>query len=66
LQHFNPGAQGEHKIKPGFEPVMTHSYHWVKETGFRAAIGDFCRREREHYQQYFEQCQQALPFKKDE
>jgi len=63
LQSFNPGAQGEHKIKRGFEPVLTYSYHWVKEPAFRSAIEDFCQRERQHLQVYFEQCQQALPFK---
>jgi len=66
LASFNPGAQGEHKIKRGFEPVTTYSYHWVKEAGFRAAIADFCRHEREDLAQYFVSCQQALPFKSSE
>jgi len=65
LQSFNPGAQGEHKIKRGFEPVLTYSYHWVKEAAFRPAIKDFCQRERQHLQDYFERCRQALPFKSD-
>ena len=63
LQSFNPGTQGEHKIQRGFEPVLTHSYHWVNQVEFRPAIKDFCQREREHMQDYLQQCRQALPFK---
>lgn len=63
LQRFNPGAQGEHKIKRGFEPIITHSYHWIKQPEFRPSIKEFCQQERLHLQQYKQQCQQALPFK---
>ncbi|WP_057830571.1 GNAT family N-acetyltransferase [Colwellia sp. TT2012] len=63
LQCFNPGTQGEHKIQRGFEPVLTHSYHWVKHGAFKEAIKDFCQHERAHMQRYHQQCQQALPFK---
>ncbi|MEH6466679.1 MAG: GNAT family N-acetyltransferase, partial [Porticoccus sp.] len=30
LSRFDAGAQGEHKIKRGFEPVETSSFHWIK------------------------------------
>jgi len=63
LQCFNPGTQGEHKIQRGFEPVLTHSYHWVKHAAFKDAIKSFCQLERKHMQTYRQQCQQALPFK---
>lgn len=63
LQCFNPGTQGEHKIQRGFEPVLTHSYHWVKHVAFKSAIKNFCQLEREHMKKYRQQCQQALPFK---
>lgn len=63
LQSFNPGTQGEHKIQRGFEPVLTHSYHWIKHQGFKPAIKDFCQREREHMHDYLLQCQKKLPFK---
>ena len=29
LSRFDPGAQGEHKIQRGFEPVLTYSNHWI-------------------------------------
>ena len=63
LQCFNPGTQGEHKIQRGFEPILTHSYHWVKDAAFQDAIREFCQRECEHMQSYQQQCRQALPFK---
>jgi predicted N-acyltransferase len=63
LQMFNPGAQGEHKIQRGFEPVLTHSYHWIKHVDFRSAIQDFCLQEQQQMQQYLTHCQQFLPFK---
>jgi len=63
IQAFNPGAQGEHKIQRGFEPVLTHSYHWIKHLGFRPAIQQFCQQEQQKMQQYLKHCQQFLPFK---
>ena len=38
---FDPGIQGHHKLKRGFEPVINTSYHWIAEKAFRDAIGDF-------------------------
>jgi predicted N-acyltransferase len=63
LQVFNSGAQGEHKIQRGFEPVLTHSYHWIKHLGFRPAIQQFCQQEQQQMQRYLEHCHQFLPFK---
>ncbi len=63
LQTFNPGTQGEHKIQRGFQPILTHSYHWIKHLEFKAAIADYCQQERTQLKQYQQQCQQALPFK---
>ncbi|WP_448250475.1 GNAT family N-acetyltransferase [Thalassotalea agariperforans] len=62
LTRFNPGTQGEHKIQRGFEPVLTHSYHWVKHAEFKPAIKAFCQQECQQMQIYQKQCQQALPF----
>jgi predicted N-acyltransferase len=63
LQCFNPGTQGEHKIQRGFEPVLTHSYHWIKHKAFKDAVKNFCQLECEHMKKYQLKCQQALPFK---
>ena len=45
LPLFEAGAQGEHKLLRGFDPVMTCSAHWIAHPGMRAAISDFCARE---------------------
>ena len=64
LRSFNPGTQGEHKIQRGFEPVLPHSYHWIKHPHFKAAIKSFCQQEQAYMLTYQQQCQQLLPFKK--
>ena len=40
------GAQGAHKLARGYEPVTTHSAHYIADPGFRAAVADFLERER--------------------
>ena len=35
LQVFEGGAQGEHKLARGFEPVTTYSSHWLAHPAFR-------------------------------
>lgn len=63
LQHFDSGAQGEHKIQRGFEPTITYSNHWIADPHFDAAIGDFLVREAEYVQQYRGEATGMLPFK---
>ncbi len=63
LTRFDGGAQGEHKIARGFEPVITHSNHWIKEPGFRNAIEQFLQQESKQIHLYAEQAEQSLPFK---
>jgi uncharacterized protein len=46
LVRLDAGAQGEHKLDRGFEPVMTCSYHWLNDTRFSAAVADFLAREQ--------------------
>lgn len=62
LQRFDPGTQGEHKISRGFEPVMTHSLHWLPNASFAAAVDDFLRRERPMVAAYCEDAKSLLPF----
>ncbi|MDJ0644061.1 MAG: GNAT family N-acetyltransferase [Erythrobacter sp.] len=47
LPRVEAGAQGGHKLARGYEPVQTHSAHWLADSGFRAAVADFLERERE-------------------
>lgn len=64
LQRFDSGAQGEHKIARGFEPVSTYSAHWIKDERFAAAIQQFLQREQPFIQQYKLDCAGMLPFRK--
>ncbi|HKK14707.1 MAG TPA: GNAT family N-acetyltransferase [Gammaproteobacteria bacterium] len=63
LGHFEPGAQGEHKISRGFVPTPTWSAHWIAHPGFRDAIGDFLRRETPAMERYMQELTTHLPYK---
>ena len=65
LQKFDSGAQGEHKIQRGFEPVETYSNHWIAHPQFSAAISQFLDEEKKHLSQYKDLAKKNLPFKKD-
>ena len=65
LKSFDPGVQGEHKIKRGFCPIETFSLHWIKDSRFKEAIDDFLDREREHILEYNQDRRALLPFKKE-
>ena len=63
LQRFDPGAQGEHKIQRGFEPVKTYSNHWIADPRLSEAVGDFTRREESHTEAYLAEAQTYLPYR---
>ncbi len=46
LGRVEAGAQGQHKLARGYEPVQTWSAHYIANPGFRAAVADFLERER--------------------
>lgn len=45
LSAFEPGAQGEHKIWRGFDPVTTHSLHYLAHSGMSQAVGKYLSEE---------------------
>lgn len=63
LQRFDGGAQGEHKIARGFEPVITYSNHYLQADEFRPAIARFLREEAEQIHRYAAEARELLPFK---
>ena len=63
LKKFDPGAQGEHKISRGFNPIETWSNHWIAHPQFKTAIEDFLVEERKGVLDYIEDCKGLLPFK---
>ena len=63
LQRFDGGAQGEHKIQRGFEPIITYSNHWLIRNEFQQAIGDFVMQEALSIRAYQQDAILGLPFK---
>lgn len=66
LQRFDSGAQGEHKIQRGFEPVLTYSNHWIANAEFRAAIASFLKQENHHIERYREEAMSLLPYRQSD
>tara|TARA_B100001059_G_C17824399_1_gene580438 strand:+ start:1258 stop:2454 length:1197 start_codon:yes stop_codon:yes gene_type:complete len=62
---FDAGAQGEHKIKRGFEPILTYSNHWLADSRFSSAVTNFVNEEKPHIEDYMGAASTMLPFKKD-
>jgi len=65
IKHFEPGAQGEHKITRGFEPQLTRSAHFIAHPGFRDAIANFLDEETPYMEQRCAGLANLLPFKAD-
>ena len=65
IKYFDPGVQGEHKIRRGFEPKRTSSFHYIKENDFRNAIVEFCEKEKSEITRYLEACERYTPFNKE-
>jgi predicted N-acyltransferase len=65
LSRVEAGAQGGHKLARGYLPVATHSLHWIGDPGFRRAVADYLRREREAVAEEIECLLDRAPFRKD-
>jgi predicted N-acyltransferase len=57
------GAQGEHKLARGYEPVLTRSAHFLPDQNFRRAVADFLAREDEMIAAELAWCREALPYR---
>jgi uncharacterized protein len=66
LSLFDAGAQGEHKLIRGFEPVITRSWHYLTHPGLRAAVSEFLKQERAGVLGYAESAREALPYRQAE
>jgi predicted N-acyltransferase len=66
LASVQAGAQGEHKLARGYEPVITSSLHFIPDVGFRRAVADFVEREREAIGEELLWARQALPYRRDD
>jgi predicted N-acyltransferase len=63
LQAVQAGAQGEHKIARGYEPVLTKSAHFIADEGFRRAVSDFVAEERSAIGAEAEWLRRDLPYR---
>jgi predicted N-acyltransferase len=63
LSSVQAGAQGEHKIARGYEPVITRSAHFIPNRSFRDAVAQFLEAERSGVAAELEWLRQDLPYR---
>ncbi|KAH7670747.1 Peptidogalycan biosysnthesis/recognition protein [Dioscorea alata] len=63
LNKVEAGAQGEHKIQRGYQPVTTYSCHYILHDGFREVIEDFLTHETEQVKHVIKMLTDSGPFK---
>ena len=66
LRRFEPGAQGEHKVGRGFEPMPTWSAHWLANPQFSNSVKDYLVHEHQAMQEYMDELKGHLPYKRDD
>lgn len=64
LGRVEAGAQGEHKIARGYEPVATWSAHHIADPGFKRAVSEFLERERRAVDREIALLGELTPFRK--
>lgn len=64
LARVEAGAQGEHKLARGYEPVTTHSAHYIAHPGLRRAVADYLEHERREVAQMSDYLGEHTPFRK--
>jgi uncharacterized protein len=65
LARVEAGAQGEHKLARGYEPMATWSAHYIPHPGFKEAVSEFLIRERRAVERDIGYLGELTPFKKD-
>ena len=63
LKSVQAGAQGEHKVARGYEPVITSSAHFIPNRSFREAVADFLETERAAIASEAEWLRRELPYR---
>src|SRR5690606_27429853 len=64
LQVVEAGAQGDHKLARGYEPVITHSAHYINNPSFRRAVENYLHHETHEVEQMRTLLNQHSPFRK--
>jgi hypothetical protein len=63
LPSVQAGAQGEHKIARGYEPVVTRSAHFIPNRSFRDAVAEFLEAERQGIKAEIAWLRRDLPYR---
>jgi len=63
LSAVQAGAQGEHKVARGYEPVITTSAHFIPNPSFRSAVAEFLEAERSAVASEAEWLRRDLPYR---
>ena len=63
LPSVQAGAQGEHKLARGYEPVITRSAHFIPNPSFRDAVANFLDEERRAIDAEIEWMRGSLPYR---
>ncbi len=66
LSRVEAGAQGEHKLLRGYEPMPTYSSHDIADPRFSKAVEDFLKQERRQMEAAIEAYGEHTPFRKGE
>ncbi|MDB5594018.1 MAG: family N-acetyltransferase [Hyphomicrobiales bacterium] len=64
ISRVEAGAQGEHKLARGYEPVTTYSAHEFADPRLARAVAGFLEQERDHVEAEIEIYGEHVPFKK--
>lgn len=63
LLRFEGGAQGEHKLARGMQPVATSSAHWISDPRFRDAVDRHLALEAGAISMYLDELGERSPFR---
>jgi predicted N-acyltransferase len=63
LKSVQAGAQGEHKVARGYEPVITKSAHFLPNRSFHNAVAEFVETERTAVASEAEWLRKDLPYR---
>ena len=65
LKRVEAGAQGEHKLARGYQPVTTYSAHSIADPRLSRAVADFLVHEREAVAEEIDLYGEHVPFRRD-
>lgn len=64
LKKVEAGAQGQHKLARGYQPVTTKSAHYIVDPDLRRAVADYLEQERRHIALVHDELADHTPFRK--